>query len=212
MRGFLDDDDFEPTPQPKRDTELTLGFATLLGIFFGLVILCGLCFGLGYEVGRSSASPPVTLPPGTPAKVTASSAAKPSATAQNNSVQPGSPGGDATAVVQEPASSNAGGAYVSQPIHAALPPPSPVSAQPAQQRVQPAVPSGPFIVEIAAVANPEDGDVLVNALKKHNYAVTVRRGADSLIHVRIGPFASRDDANHWRQKLLNDGYNAIVEQ
>jgi hypothetical protein len=46
MRGFLDDDDFEPTPQPKRDTELTLGFATLLGIFFGLVILCGLCFGL----------------------------------------------------------------------------------------------------------------------------------------------------------------------
>ena len=80
MRGFLDDDDFEPTPQPKRDTELTLGFATLLGIFFGLVILCGLCFGLGYEVGRSSASPPVTLPPGTPAKVTASSAAKPSAT------------------------------------------------------------------------------------------------------------------------------------
>jgi cell division protein FtsN len=30
--------------------------------------------------------------------------------------------------------------------------------------------------------------------------------------VRIGPFNSRSDAYATRQKLLNDGYNAVVQQ
>jgi hypothetical protein len=29
--------------------------------------------------------------------------------------------------------------------------------------------------------------------------------------VQIGPFANRDEAWAMRQKLLNDGYNAIVQ-
>jgi cell division septation protein DedD len=32
-----------------------------------------------------------------------------------------------------------------------------------------------------------------------------------LIHVRIGPFTNRDEASRWRQKLMNDGYNAMVQ-
>jgi cell division septation protein DedD len=68
------------------------------------------------------------------------------------------------------------------------------------------------MVQIAAVSQPEDAEVLVNALRKRGYAVSARReAADGLIHVRIGPFASRDEANRWRQRLLNDGYNAIVQ-
>jgi hypothetical protein len=45
MRGAFDDREMEPA-RPRRDTELTLSSMTLLGIFFGLVLLCGLCFGL----------------------------------------------------------------------------------------------------------------------------------------------------------------------
>ena len=68
------------------------------------------------------------------------------------------------------------------------------------------------MVQIAAITNVEDAEVLVNALRKRGYAVTARREpTDSLIHVRIGPFSSRDEANRWRQKLLNDGYNAIMQ-
>ena len=68
------------------------------------------------------------------------------------------------------------------------------------------------MVQIAAVADVADGEVLVSALRKHGYAVTARREpSDNLIHVRIGPFATREDALRWRQKLLNDGYNAIVQ-
>ena len=68
------------------------------------------------------------------------------------------------------------------------------------------------MVQIAAVSNTEDADVLTAALRKRGYVVTARRDpADNLIHVRIGPFPTLDEANRWKMKLLNDGYNAIVQ-
>jgi DedD protein len=69
-----------------------------------------------------------------------------------------------------------------------------------------------LMVQIAAVSHPEDADVLVGALRKRGYAVTARRDPmDGLLHVQIGPFANRSEAFAMRQKLLNDGYNAIVQ-
>ena len=69
------------------------------------------------------------------------------------------------------------------------------------------------MVQIAAVSNPEDAQVLADALRKHGYAVVARRDpTDNLIHVRIGPFATLAEANSWKMKLLGDGYNAIVQQ
>jgi cell division septation protein DedD len=68
------------------------------------------------------------------------------------------------------------------------------------------------MVQVAAVSRAEDADVLAGALRKRGYPVAQQRDAsDSLIHVRIGPFASRDEADKWSLKLLSDGYNAIVQ-
>jgi DedD protein len=68
------------------------------------------------------------------------------------------------------------------------------------------------MVQVAAVSNVEDAQVLTNALRQRGYTVTERREpADNLIHVRIGPFATTAEANSWRLKLLNDGYNAVVQ-
>jgi cell division septation protein DedD len=83
--------------------------------------------------------------------------------------------------------------------------------------VKPALPQssaqpGTWMVQIAAVSHPEDADVLVSALRKRSYAVSVHRDpVDALIHVQVGPFATHNDAAAMRQKLLNDGYNAIVQ-
>ena len=72
--------------------------------------------------------------------------------------------------------------------------------------------AGTLMVQVAAVSNAEDADVLAGALRKRGYPATAHRdAADGMIHVRIGPFSTRDDANKWRMKLLNDGYNAIVQ-
>jgi cell division septation protein DedD len=68
------------------------------------------------------------------------------------------------------------------------------------------------MVQIAAVSRQEDADVLVAALKKRGYNVIVRNEPrDSLLHVQIGPFATRDEAKAMRAKLLADGYNAILK-
>lgn len=231
MRGAFDDEELEPA-QPRRDTELTLGSGMLLAIFFGLVLVCGLCFGLGYAVGHRGPQPPsVVVQPAPGAQVPVQSDGflpKPSPTAPA-----GAAPSPQTAAVNPPAAQVAGAnpvagsqaaAPAAQPgsfpslaqVHPALPAvaaaPQAVKAA-AAPKVAPAIPAAvPLMVQIAAVANPEDADVLVSALRKRGYSVTVRRDpADSLIHVRIGPFNGSAEAEKWRQKLLNDGYNAIVQ-
>jgi len=68
------------------------------------------------------------------------------------------------------------------------------------------------MVQVAAVSNPVDADVLVRALEQHGYTASARRfPPDPLIHVQIGPFANRSDAVAMRQKLQADGYNAILK-
>ena len=72
--------------------------------------------------------------------------------------------------------------------------------------------SGVLMVQIAVVSHFEDAEVLVAALRRRGYAVTMSRdAADSLLHVRIGPFSNRNQASAMRDKLLNDGYNAMVQ-
>ena len=89
----------------------------------------------------------------------------------------------------------------------------PTSSLSAALSTQPrTVPSGTFFVQVAAVSHQEDADVLLSALRRHGYTVQGRQDAnDHLIHVQIGPFATRKDADAMRQRLLGDGYNAIVK-
>jgi cell division septation protein DedD len=99
-------------------------------------------------------------------------------------------------------STPAASANATQPVvRPALPAPAQVT-----------VPGGAPMVQIAAVSHQEDADVLVAALRKRGYAVAVQHdAADGQYHVRIGPFSNLRDAGATRQKLLNDGYNAIVQ-
>jgi cell division septation protein DedD len=217
MRDFRDDE--EPARRGN-DTELTLSTTTLVSIVLGLLLLCGLCFGAGYFMGSRGpkASP---LAADQPALAQASlpvsgAAAKPSARSQ----AAGQPA-DASTL----SSSDASDATPGQPataddtssahprVQPALPASPQTASSPSSYAVQAAIPpAGSIMVQIAAVTHAEDADVLVNALRKRGYAVTASRlTADNLIHVQIGPFTSRDEAYRWRQKLLNDGYNAIVQ-
>jgi cell division septation protein DedD len=68
------------------------------------------------------------------------------------------------------------------------------------------------MVQIAAVLHAEDANVLVNALRNRGFAATAQRSpADGLIHVRIGPFATHEEASRMSARLLGDGYNAMVQ-
>ena len=62
------------------------------------------------------------------------------------------------------------------------------------------------------MSHQEDADVLLSALRRRGYAVQGRSEAnDKLIHVQLGPFSSRKDAEAMRQKLAGDGYNAFIK-
>ncbi len=226
MRGVFDEEEELERSRHRRDTELTLGSGMLLAIFLGLVLLCGLCFGMGYAVGHRDSGPSaITAPqPATDQEPLQASGAipKPSAIAQTPITPPEQPAADqaaAGAVAGQTATPEDGAAAPGE--SAAQPQVHPVlnseggtqaSAAVAPQVVHPALASPPLMVQIAAVSNPEDAQVLVNALHKRNYPVTLRRDpGDDYIHVRVGPFATRTIAEQWQAKLLSDGYNAVIQ-
>jgi len=231
MRGVFEDKEIEERGR-RRDTELTLSSTTLLGIFFGLVLLCGLFFGLGFAVGRLGPADSGSTGQGPTAAAPASisggvSKPKPSATTQNlpqpqplraqSSFPVGSagfsPGVPSPGASPADADSDASSPNQQSQVRPALPATAYAPASQPSLNVQPALaPAVSLMVQIAAVTHPEDAEVLVGALRKRGYTVSVRRQpADNLIHVQIGPFSTRDEAYRWRQKLLNDGYNAIVQ-
>jgi len=244
MRGYFDEQEPEPE-EPRRDSELALSWSALVGIVICLVLICAVCFGIGYTLGKHRSGPAMAAARPPAAQIPApdqeplqgnGSIPKPSADAQaavpppaqaENGAKPSAPGGDAGA---NPAPTQPSPAPAE---HSGPPPQTP--AAPTQTQVRTAVPVAAntphvaqttathnvhailpaqvqLMVQIAAVANSEDANVLVSALRKRGYTVTARREPrDRLIHVRIGPFSSREEANRWRDKLLGDGYNAEVQ-
>jgi len=194
----------ELEPPASSHTELTLGLGTVLGLGAGLLLICIVCFALGYAVGHRSSSgedSAVVVPDANSATPRAKAGAKPGAIRQAaNSPSPGAGVGGSDGQLATAGQSGASAATGPAQSDA------PLRIQPATSQVQ------GWMVQIAAVSRSEDADVLVSALRKRGYAVSERRElGDNLIHVQTGPFASRNDANTMRQKLLNDGYNAIVQ-
>jgi cell division septation protein DedD len=68
------------------------------------------------------------------------------------------------------------------------------------------------MVQVMALSNASDAESMSIALKRHGYNVSINHEAqDKLLHLEIGPFASRDEAEAMRQRLLGDGYNPILK-
>jgi DedD protein len=189
----------------EHDREISLGTATILGIFFSLALVCALFFGLGYSMGRKS-QPVAVAAPVTPLAESSS--------ASNSASKPAS-GNPIPEPVEALAPRSA--RVPSAPEPKAIPvAPAPravvVAEKPAAVPVAAAASTGTLIVQIAAVSHREDADTLINTLQRRGYNVSIRQEPqDKLMHVQIGPFPSRKDADAMRQRLLSDGYNAIVK-
>jgi len=238
MARYFDEDELE-AEERRPDTEITLGRGVLVAIPLGVVLFCGLCFGLGYVLGARGAAPaPKAVQAGAadqeplqatgviPKPAPTEQVPMPAPAPANTSTAPPAPSGGESAAAIAPSS----GPLAQTNPPAAAPP----SAPPAQPQVRPALPGNTaagsqamtapnvraalpapamqLMVQVAAVRNSEDANVLVNALRKRGYPVSEQREPmDGMIHVKVGPFASRDEAARWQSRLLNDGYNAMVQ-
>lgn len=211
MNNLYDrDSDLQDSNPGER--EISLGTSTVLGIFFALALICAVFFGFGYSMGRRSAQP------------LASTATEPITNAGLNSSKP-TPASLLPVATQQPAASDTAtptpdtdtvAVPDTQPEAAT---PQPAARQVALTRATPPPPvaaptpgTATAMVQVAAVSHKEDADLLLSALKKRGYTVAVRQEPqDKLLHVQLGPFASKKEADAMRQRLLTDGYNAIVK-
>jgi DedD protein len=217
----------------SQDTEITLGTAKLLGLFFGLVIVCAVFFALGYTLGRKSDAglsattfvAPLQTPTSGP-KPAGSATGSPAppmtfykaveqkdasaqltpASSDSGSTDPAA--GQAPSTAQS-ASSAAAAPGTSAPSTPGQPsqtanPPDPVGTLP---------PSG-YFVQVAAVSKEDDAEALVDALKKKQYPAFVASNSstDKLFRVQVGPFGDIKDAEAMRSRLINDGYNPILKK
>jgi DedD protein len=72
--------------------------------------------------------------------------------------------------------------------------------------------SGGTMVQVSAFTRQEDADVVVSALKRKGYNVFIRREPqDNFLHVQLGPYGSRKEAEAMKEKLSSDGFNAMVK-
>lgn len=216
MNHLLDTDlDREDAIHHEADREISLGPGTILGIFFALALLCGAVFGLGYSMGRRSgqnAGAPVIMSTGSPA--TLASGTKPTAGSVSPAAVRPAPADEAPVAPPATRSNVAPSDAIiagDRLPHAALNTPQPATA--AVTAPVPAItPAGTFMVQIAAVSTQEIADIELAALKKFNYPVVVRHEpTDQLLHIQLGPYATRKDAEAMRQNVLSHGFNAIVK-
>ena len=67
------------------------------------------------------------------------------------------------------------------------------------------------LVEVMALSHDSDADAMLAALRRQGYEPTVNRAQqDSMLHIDVGPFPSRSDAETMQKRLLHDGYDAII--
>jgi cell division septation protein DedD len=201
----------QPEPPPPESNDLTLGMPALLGIFFAIVIICGLAFGYGYSVGhhpRPVTSAPVAAeaPSAAIAAPPLESATQPVGTAPETTSGPevsGTPkpspaSGPEAQMAPAPLQQDASPAAMNAPVH----------ADPAPQ----AAAAGVFMVQIAAVVHAQDAEALAAALRHDGYKAQVRtEPQDHFLHVQVGPFATRDAARAMRARLQANGYSPILK-
>jgi cell division septation protein DedD len=220
-RGYTRDPD-RSDPGGGADREISLGLPAIFGIFFALVLLCAGFFGFGYTMGHKSAQAAPTDTTTASADTSSNGAAKPAAGSlasqpEAPAAQPATDSSSAPVVVPVDPASSAPTAPPATSKNAATAADGSIVGdkppQPAASNLQPAPsPTGTIMVQIAAVSSQDVANILLASLQKKGYSVVIRHEPqDKLLHVQIGPFADRKDAEAMQQHVLADGFNAIVK-
>jgi cell division septation protein DedD len=194
----------------SQDTEITLGTGKMLALFFGLVALCGIFFGLGFSLGRGSVR---QLMQPDQAQASTNPALRPSAMKSTSTAAQSAEGmtfykaveqKDSTAATAPDAPKDAAPKNASDASTAKDTPPDPMTVSAASA----------YFVQVAAVSKQDDAQALVDALKKKQYAAFSSNASptDKFFHVQVGPFGELKDAEATRAKLISDGYNPILKK
>jgi DedD protein len=202
--------DMEEDDEPvERDREMTLGTSFIVGIFFALVLICAIFFAFGYSLGRRSALPASGVVTQAASTDTSGSTSKPASGIPESQASSANSSADDNPSDSEDKQASPAAKPVALPAKPAARP-TPVSRAAAPSATTAS--TGQSVVQVAAVSRQGDAAMLMTALKRHGYNAVVHQSPqDKLLHVQIGPFDTKKDAEAMRQRLIGDGYNAIVK-
>jgi DedD protein len=211
------DNDLHDTDPQER--EISLGTATILGIFLALALVCAAFFGFGYSMGRHSN--PLVAPDAKSDSKPDSKIDSPFSKFKSQSTADDADNAQADAPSPKAAHDVRPTDRVVVPQNAAKPANSASNVAfrlPTQPTAPPA--AGPLpatgvaqpLVQVSATSRQGDAESLLAALRQKGYSATIRQEPqDKLYHVQLGPFANKKEADAMRQRLDTDGYKAIVK-
>ena len=237
MPRHYDEDDDEDLRPSRPDFQFDFGTKGIVSLFGAVAVLCGLFWAFGYTVGKHSVPASFSLGDTAAAQQAAGSATKPAAgtpiaqsqtpaavppnpsdltAAEVNQTPPTlvpGPNGGTPAATPVTGNSAAGASTTAATApQTAAPAAGHSSVQPASLSTAPVVHS--FAVQVFAGAKQGDALSLAAALKARQYPVFVLKpqtGGDGLYRVQVGPYNQLAEAQQMRERLLADGYNAVIK-
>ncbi|MBI3405118.1 MAG: SPOR domain-containing protein [Acidobacteria bacterium] len=204
----------------------------LVGLFLGVVVLCGVFFTLGYVMGRTqyetsvnaASNPKINAPvktsPAIPGAADASAATNPP-----GAVVPSEwnfyKAGEAKKTDAKPEAKAAATTLNTKPATSSIVPvgnsSAPiVSSKPAEKKLvmqTPVIPKGAVVLQVAALTREGDALALAETLQQKRFpAYVLPASTGNLVRVQVGPFADMESANLAKKSLEREGFKAIVKR
>lgn len=184
------------------EKELVLGNKQLLSLFFVAAVLCGVCFAIGYMVGRNtSKATAVTTDPVVAASIEGRRQ-QPDAPPQLPSAEPQSLAPGETKPALDPAASAPPPAPEPKPTRPPEPDPLPVETPE----------TGTSYLQVAALPRPE-AEKMVQTLRDERLPVIMALSPKpGFFRVLVGPYRQTVQLSDAKTKLKNLGFNSAFVQ
>lgn len=201
----------------------------LVGLFLGVVLLCGVFFTLGYVMGKTQYGGAVHAAADGKSLISTSKPETPQAAPNLKPTDSGpssrewdfyGAGKNSDRLETPPASSKpakpASGVSASRHNEAA----SPAAAKPVSANLKalprfqpPRIPKGSVLLQLAAVRREGDALALADAVQQKGFpSFVVMPGSDNLYRVQVGPYPDAPAAEKAKQSLGREGFKAIVKR
>jgi DedD protein len=200
----------------------------LVGLFLGVVLLCGVFFTLGYVMGRTQTTPSVLANEPSGPNTIIGLAPKPPAPAASAAPAAHGEGGpasvdakwdfdkDQNVLEPKPAATavkNVKASSGNSKAGAASTSGGSVDPRELKRFAPPPMKRGTTVLQLAAVSKETDALLLADTLRQKNFpSFVVTPTNDSLYRVQVGPYADVPAAERAKEQLDHAGFKAIVKR
>jgi len=192
----------------------------LVGLFLGLVVICGVFFTLGYVMGKTqyggsvhAAETPWRTP--SPCAVEKPAEAQPPAPATGEWDFYTNKGSDSVEPAVKTAAPAASPTVAPSPSSASDAAPTPAAKTvPASARFEPPrMGKGAVVLQVAALKHETDALAMADALQQKKFpSFVVTPASDNYYRVQVGPYSDERSAEAARTALEHSGFKAIIRR